>query len=73
MDGGSWVRDYAEALGVPPPSDEDVDTILRLAAIAAHASERWAAPVSCWLAAQAGWTPADALRLAERMTDGSER
>ena len=41
-----------------------VDALLELAGIAAHASERTAAPITCWIAAVAGLAPADALRLA---------
>ena len=36
-------------------------------AVAAHASERTAAPITCWIAATAGLTPARALALAESM------
>ena len=38
--------------------------MLELAGEAAHASQRTAAPVSCWLAAAAGLSPAEALDLA---------
>ncbi len=62
-----WVSAYAEAAGISLPSPDDIDVLLQLAGVAAHASERTAAPVTCWLAAIAGLTPAHALALAESM------
>jgi hypothetical protein len=41
--------------------------LLDLAGVAAHASERLAAPLTCYLAARAGITPADALARARAM------
>lgn len=67
MDRREWLARYAEALGMEPPDEAVVDTLLRLAGVAAHASERTAAPVACWMAATAGRDPADALRVAEQM------
>lgn len=62
-----WLAGYATALGVDPPTAEELDTLLSLARVAANASERTAAPVSCWLAARAGIDPAGALAAAERL------
>jgi hypothetical protein len=62
-----WVSAYAEAAGIAPPSQSDIEALLQLAAVAAHASERTAAPITCWIAATAGLTPARALALAESM------
>jgi Domain of unknown function (DUF6457) len=62
-----WVTAYAEAAGFAPPSQDDIDVLLQLAGVAAHASERTAAPITCWIAAAAGLTPARALTLAESM------
>jgi Domain of unknown function (DUF6457) len=66
MTAEEWIAAYAEALGVPAPSEADVDAMLRLASVAAHASERRAAPIACWLAATAGVPLADAQAIAER-------
>lgn len=66
-----WVARYAEALGVEPPDDAEVDALLGLAGVAAHASVRQAAPISCWLAARAGRTPGEALALARSLADGA--
>lgn len=56
-----WLADFAAAIDVPPPSEADIETLLKLAGVAAHASRRQAAPVATWLAAQAGLSPAEAL------------
>jgi hypothetical protein len=61
MNAQEWIEAFAARLDVSPPADEEVEQILELAAIAAHASERIAAPVACWLAARSGTELADAL------------
>ena len=65
MTTAAWVTAYAAAAGIAPPSPDDIEIILQLAGVAAHASERTAAPITCWIAAQAGLDPASALALAE--------
>jgi Domain of unknown function (DUF6457) len=65
--GAEWIASFAQKLGVDAPSPEQFDELLRLAGVAAHSSERIAAPVACWLAASAGVSPAEALRVAEDM------
>jgi C4-dicarboxylate transporter len=67
MDAGEWTDRLAAALGVDPPSEEEVEALLGLAGIAAHSSERTAAPVSCWLVARAGVAPAEALERVKRL------
>ena len=67
MEGRTWIDHYAEALGVDAPTEAEVEELLALAGIAAHASERTAAPVSCWLAAQAGLSTANALARAQSL------
>jgi hypothetical protein len=59
-----WVATFAERLGVDPPDDETVATLLELAGVAAHASHRTAAPLACWLVGRAGATTGDALATA---------
>ncbi len=68
MDDRAWIDAFAAALGAAAPTDADVEAILALAAEAAHASQRTAAPVACWLAAAAGRTPTEALSLARSVT-----
>jgi len=63
----AWLERFAAEVGVDPPTSEEVDALLALAGAAAHASERTAAPVGCWLAARSGLTPEEALAVARRM------
>jgi Domain of unknown function (DUF6457) len=49
-----WLVDFCKRLGLEPPSKEEVAALLDLAATAAHASERTAAPLACWVAGRAG-------------------
>jgi hypothetical protein len=62
-----WLIAYSEQLGIDAPNEDECDQILALAAIAAHASERTAAPVACWLAAKAGLGAVEARALALRI------
>lgn len=64
-----WLRAFAEELGIEPPSDEESAALLALAGVAARASERTAAPISCWLAARARVEPAAALARAHRLAE----
>lgn len=68
MDAPEWLRAFAAELGVEPPSEAEVETLLALAGVAAHASERTAAPITCWLTARAGITPERALALAQQLS-----
>ena len=61
MTADEWIDRYAAALGVAPPSADERETLLALGAEAAHATERVAAPMACWLAARAGLAPDAAL------------
>jgi hypothetical protein len=70
MNARDWLAAYAERLGTAPPSDDEFKTILDVAAEAAHASERVAAPAACWVAARAGVDLDEALRVAREL-DGS--
>ena len=67
MNAEQWLRAYADTLGTAPPTDDELEALL---ALAAHSSQRIAAPVACWLAARAGVEPERALRLAKELTDG---
>jgi hypothetical protein len=62
-----WCRRFAEAVGVDAPTEAEIDGVLTLAGVAAHASARQAAPVTCWLAAKAGITLDDALSSAQAL------
>ncbi|HEY6399382.1 MAG TPA: DUF6457 domain-containing protein [Solirubrobacteraceae bacterium] len=54
MNAKEWIAAYAHALGTPAPTTEEFKQLLELAGVAAHASERVAAPVACWVAAKSG-------------------
>ena len=69
LSGSEWVERFAERLGLDPPSAEESRVLLDLAGLAAHISERTAAPITCWLAAQAGMTASKALNVAEALRD----
>ena len=69
MDASEWITAFAREVDVEPPSPDEVEQLLDLAGVAAHSSERIAAPLTCWLAARADLAPADALALARRMAE----
>jgi hypothetical protein len=60
-----WIAEFAAQLGIDPPDAATVETLLALAGTAAHASERTAAPIACYLVGLAGRDPAEAAALAE--------
>jgi uncharacterized protein DUF6457 len=68
MNAKEWVAAYAEQLGVEQPTADEFTAILDLAAEAAHASDRLAAPVACWLSAKAGRSLEESLALARELT-----
>ena len=67
-----WIAAYSEQLGVEPPTADELKAILELAAEAAHASERIAAPVACWLSAKSGRSLEESLALVRATNRGSE-
>ncbi len=54
MNAPDWLAAYADKLGVAAPTKDELKAVLDLAGEAAHASERIAAPVACWLAGTGG-------------------
>ena len=62
-----WIDAFAANLGVEAPDDATVEALLDIAGVAAHASERTAAPITCWLIGQAGLDVAEARRLADEL------
>ena len=67
MTSREWVERFAEEVGMTAPSGDEVADVLRLAAAAAHGSERKAAPVATWLAGRTGRPVAELADLAERL------
>ena len=49
-----WIAAFAARLGVEPPDQATIDALLDLAGVAAHASQRQAAPVATYLVGRAG-------------------
>jgi uncharacterized protein DUF6457 len=72
MNAKEWIAAYAERLGSEPPTADELKAILDLAAEAAHASERIAAPVACWLSARAGRSLEESLVLAREVAQSGE-
>ncbi len=65
-----WIRDFAERLGVERPSLEEIRALLDIAGKAAHASERTAAPLACWLVGRSGMPADQALAVATELAGG---
>lgn len=72
MEDREWIERFAAALGVDAPAQAEVDGLLALAGVAAHASTRTAAPISCWIAARAGVSVDEARRIAATIAGGDE-
>jgi hypothetical protein len=67
MNANDWLAAYAEKLGLPAPTKDELKAVLDLAGEAAHSSQRIAAPVACWLAARADVDLDEAMRLAREV------
>jgi Domain of unknown function (DUF6457) len=70
MNAPDWLAAFAEKIGTPAPTKDELKAVLDLAAEAAHSSERIAAPVACWLAARAGVELDRAIKLAQEIDAG---
>lgn len=57
-----WLATFAATLGIDAPDDATIDALLDLAGVAAHASDRIAAPIACYLV---GLVHADPQRVLE--------
>jgi Domain of unknown function (DUF6457) len=68
MTAEDWIRAFANEIDATAPSPDEMNEILRLAGIAAHASERIAAPIACYLVGASGRSLADALQAAEDLS-----
>jgi hypothetical protein len=67
MNAPDWLAAYAEKIGVPAPTKDELKAVLDLAGVAAHSSQRIAAPVATWMAGKAGLGLAEAMRIAEEI------
>jgi len=61
MTGREFADAVAAALGLDPLTDEEANSLLATAGVAAHASERLAAPLTTYLAGRSG-RPLDEVR-----------
>lgn len=68
MDRDEWIGRFAAEVGVDAPSAAQIERLLALAGVAAHASERTAAPIACWIAGRADVTPDELSAAAERVS-----
>ena len=68
MNADEWIEQFAATLGVDAPDEATVTRLLDLAGVAAHASERVAAPIACYLVGRAGLDPVTALSRAEAVS-----
>jgi hypothetical protein len=71
MNAREWIDAFAAEIGAEPPSADEVKRILDLAAVAAHSSERIAAPVACWVGGAAD-IPLEELQAAAERVGGQE-
>ncbi len=66
-----WLRAFCERIGVDPPTPEEEEQLLELAAVAAHSSERPAAPLACWAAGKTGRSPSELRDIARSVNPAS--
>jgi hypothetical protein len=66
-----WIASFAQEAGVERPSVLEVRELLELAGVAAHASERTAAPLACWIAGRSDLSLPDLRAAAERIGGAS--
>ena len=67
MEPTAWIESFAAELGVEAPDQATIDVLLDLAGVAAHASQRVAAPIAAYLVGRAGLSAEAALDLARRI------
>ena len=67
MTAAEFLEAFAAQVGVPAPSEEEFDALLEVAALAAHGSERLAAPLACWMGGASGMPAAELLAAARRV------
>ena len=71
MNAREWIDAFAAEIGADPPTDGELKQVLDLAAVAAHSSERIAAPVACWLGGTVGASLAELQAAAGRVGGSS--
>jgi hypothetical protein len=71
MTAAEWIQAFCEEIGMPAPSEDEADAVLRLAAVAAHGSERIAAPIACWIGGASGKPLGELEEAAEAVASGN--
>ena len=69
MTGEEFAQEVARELGLEPLTEQEIGTLLEVASVAAHSSERLAAPLCTYLAGRAG--VAEVTAAVERVRDGA--
>ena len=72
MNAYEWIDAFAAEIGAEPPTADEIKQVLDLAAVAAHSSERIAAPVACWVGGMTGASLEELQAAAERVGGSSE-
>lgn len=67
MTAQEFVAAFSAAAGVPAPTPDQATELLELAAVAAHASERIAAPLCCYVAGLTGRPVEELLAVARQV------
>ena len=67
MTADEYLEAFAAEVGVAAPSPAEFEALLELASLAAHGSERLAAPLACWMAGASGRPVAELLAVARRI------
>jgi hypothetical protein len=68
-----WIAAFAREAGVERPDTEQIRQLLDLAGVAAHASERTAAPLACWIAGRSELSPEELAAAAQRVAATDDR
>jgi hypothetical protein len=71
MDAQEWLTTFADRLGLGPLEQADIDALLDLASVAAHTSERLAAPLTCYLVGRSGISPTEAKAIGDEIATNS--
>lgn len=72
MNAREWIERFAAEVGADSPSDNEFNAMLDLAAVAAHDSERVAAPVACWIGGASGRSLDELQAIAKRIAQADE-
>jgi hypothetical protein len=70
MTAQEWISAFCDEIDKVAPTEAEMEAILRLAAVAAHASERIAAPVACYVAGASGRPLEELIGMAESLGSG---